>query len=103
MAVARVAHQREWQPKTLNPNNGWRCIAWRNRSNYSIIDPADPVLPPTVHRPRLCEQSPQAPLSAEDSPPDSSEGHTPARGERVAKYNRLLEIGISGLPYGLPG
>jgi enolase len=27
----------------------------------------------------------------------------PARGERVAKYNRLLEIGISGLPYGLPG
>jgi enolase len=27
----------------------------------------------------------------------------PARGERVAKYNRLLEIGLSGLPYGLPG
>jgi enolase len=28
----------------------------------------------------------------------------PARGERVAKYNRLLEIEIDGgLPYGLPG
>ncbi len=28
----------------------------------------------------------------------------PARGERVAKYNRLLEIEIdAGLPYGLPG
>ena len=27
----------------------------------------------------------------------------PARGERVAKYNRLLDIGMSGLPYGLPG
>jgi len=28
----------------------------------------------------------------------------PARGERVAKYNRLVEIEaeVSGLPYGLP-
>jgi len=46
------------------------------RSNYSIIDPTELFSRPTVYQPRLCEQSPQAPLSAEASPPDSSEGHT---------------------------